>query len=342
MGTKADLIAQPEDLINWNALDDFTTPAGGAWPRFIAYTGTDVGIFAWAKSRPIEELTYTATGAITIDARDARIHQSTVVSNGFPVSVRYRQKGYSRLTLVGELDDFSLDVTGPEAPILSLTFPERRGGVRALIANPAFETVEDLTVSSAPLGAPFDCASLSAFPALTSLSVFGAVTGLETLAERDLTRLASRHVPNLDGVPPLSSWPRLRSFIAWNVDEVAGRRLRSELKKIGPLEGHGSVSQLRSRRWFVEEFGLPFAGWPKRSAARAVKAYKAASSSLTRPVGETAARQLIDDFVTEINSLPNIETSEREDVGEAVRLLAEQAGIAPELALTWLDDIRDF
>ena len=39
-----------------------------------------------------------------------------------------------------------------------------------------------------------------------------------------LRALEIRFTPDLQGLPPLDSWPLLDRFIAYNVDEAAGKR----------------------------------------------------------------------------------------------------------------------
>ena len=48
-----------------------------------------------------------------------------------------------------------------------------------------------------------------------------------------LRALEIRFTPDLQGLPPLDSWPLLDRFIAYNVDEAAGKRLRAQMKARG-------------------------------------------------------------------------------------------------------------
>jgi hypothetical protein len=103
-------------------------------------------------------------------------------------------------------------------------------------------------------------------------------------------------------------------------------------------------SQLRGRRWFVEEHGLPFGAWPKRQGAAATKAFKTASTAVAKSAGADAAREAIIGFTDALNRLGSLETSEREDAATAVSLLAElsRAPVDRATALAWFDQTRDF
>jgi hypothetical protein len=131
----------------------------------------------------------------------------------------------------------------------------------------------------------------------------------------------------------LTAWPDLRDFAASNIDHDAGRDLRRQLKAC-PLP-HASVTRLRTAEWFERDHGLPFSAWPAATARRATRAFRAAEAAGDPETGIRA-------FVHAINDLPGIDTIEREDVGEAVALLAARAEIGEDLALSWFDADRDF
>lgn len=44
------------------------------------------------------------------------------------------------------------------------------------------------------------------------------------------TNLEIRHCQDIDGLPALDTWPTLDRFIAFNLDDAAGKRLKAELK----------------------------------------------------------------------------------------------------------------
>ena len=92
------------------------------------------------------------------------------------------------------------------------------------------------------------------------------------------------------------------------------------------------------------EHGLPFAAWPKSTARAAVRAYRTAEVGITAAASPDDVETAIRDFVQAINALPGIETTEREDTGEAIAQLAGQAPlpISADLAQAWFDAERDF
>jgi hypothetical protein len=134
----------------------------------------------------------------------------------------------------------------------------------------------------------------------------------EALAALPLRTLELRMVPDLTGLPPLTVWPELASFLGWNIDATVGKRLRTDLKKRGLVTqwettAHGGrttssvwqVSRLRTPSWFVTESGLPCTTWPRRTAKQAVTAFRTAAKILDRTgtAGtdrHTAARQAIE------------------------------------------------
>jgi hypothetical protein len=207
-------------------------------------------------------------------------------------------------------------------------------GPVALPVFPALAAARSVDVTVGPLRQPFDCASLLQFPGVRRLALHGRLTNLPALAGlRHLTGLQLRFSPDLAELPTLTTWPRLEHVIAWNVDAVAGRRLRGQLR---PEFRDSSVSKLRTAQWFATEYGLPFAAWPSRPARAATRAYRAAEEAIAAGDDlETAVRE----FVRAVNKLPGIETGEREDAAQAV---AQLAGEHAEAARGWFDTERDF
>lgn len=155
-----------------------------------------------------------------------------------------------------------------------------------------------------------------------------------------------RYVPDLTGLPKLTSWSNLKEFIGWNIEETAGKALRTEGRKLVKEEklGSFSVTQLRKKIWFATEYGIPFDGWEDKKAKIATKAYKACLSQVKKAKTEGEVQEAIVNFVAAINKLPDIETSEREDTGTAVSQLIEASGldISQETWQKWFDEIRNF
>lgn len=209
----------------------------------------------------------------------------------------------------------------------------------------------NLTLNSPPLGQPISLDGLERFPNLESLSLWGSFCDLEALARlTGLTSLELRFMPELDGLPSLDTWPLLDRFIAFNVEEAGGKRLRQQMKaraKVRPWDEYASVSQLRKPEWWASEYGRPFSAWPKRLAKLANEAYDAAQAALAEARSLEEAEAAITAFTLRFNSLMGIETTEREDLGEAVWQLSQsehQIGqpITEEAAQGWFDAARDY
>jgi len=359
-GRRADLHVDPDAPIDWSVFDELTTPAGGRWPRYLSYTGNDDSVFAWARERPVEGLRLEPLRDADWDASAADLRELTVISNGPRVRVCLPSPTVLRhLTVQGDPARFEIVAHPDGLPgTVALVLPARPtgdrmpapasgvGGARALPPLPALAGVRALAVHSEPTDLPLDCRGLSQFRALRRLHVWGAIAHPEALAELPLDALELRYVPDLDGLPDLAAWPALSHVIGWNIDEAGGRRLRSQLRALPQerLGDHCSVGKLRSRRWFVEEYGLPFSAWAVRTAKPATKAFKVAAAAVAgaRELGEV--RQGITGFVGTVNDLAGIETSERDDVATAVTLLAALAAVpvGPQQALAWFEATRDF
>ena len=107
---------------------------------------------------------------------------------------------------------------------------------------------------------------------------------------------------------------------------------------------YSSVSKLRSSIWFTTEYGIPFENWESNNAKIAIKAYKSALKEISKAKTKQDVKGAIIELVEIINTLPNIETVEREDTGLAVLQLVEAStfDIDQETVNIWFDEIRDF
>lgn len=105
-----------------------------------------------------------------------------------------------------------------------------------------------------------------------------------------------------------------------------------------------SVSKLRKSIWFATEYGIPFSAWESKRAKAATRAYKACLKEVKKGETEEAVHEAIVRFVETLNTLPDMETTEREDAGTAVSQLVEAAdlGISQETGQAWFDEVRDF
>ncbi|MBM2621965.1 hypothetical protein JIG36_41335 [Actinoplanes sp. LDG1-06] len=345
IGPYGDLEVAPDEHVDWTVFDQFTTPAGSPWPRWIDYEGDDTGWITWAARRPIEGFTWTPYAAHDLDASGADIHGLAVVLRRARLSLTLPA---GRFTLGGDLGLFTPRLApGAECPPLSLhpdtmVAPDRP---YALPPLPTLAGATSLAVSVPPLRQPFDCASLLQFPGLTRVELSGSLVGLEALTElKGLTALQLRYAPELPGLAPLDTWPRLTHLIAWNVGEADGKRLRAQLRGTDREWRNSSVSKVRKPEWFTTEYGLPFAGWPSRSARAAVKAFRTAEAAILGATTPAQVEAAVRGFVAAINRLSRIETTEREDAAVAVGLLtaATPLGDLSKAAAAWFDDARDF
>lgn len=107
---------------------------------------------------------------------------------------------------------------------------------------------------------------------------------------------------------------------------------------------YSSVTKLRKKIWFITEYGLPFSGWDEKNARIASKAYKKCYQKIKKLETEEQIKQSIICFIQVINDLDDIETTEREDVGIAIKQLIECSllEISEEKWQSWFDEYRDF
>ncbi|GAB7038930.1 hypothetical protein JCM9533A_27800 [Catenuloplanes niger JCM 9533] len=335
----------PGDHIDWTVFDRFSTPAGSPWPRWFGYEGDDTGWVAWSRNRPIEGFTWTPRTAHDLDAGDARVGDLAVTLRHAPLRLVLPP---GRFAAAGDLTLLTpLLPAGADCPPLHFapdTAPTPAVPC-ALPPLPALAAATSVTVAVPPLRQPFDCATLLQFPGVRHLVLSGSLTNVGALAAlTGLTGLELRYVPDLSDLPPLDGWPGLTRLIVWNADDRAVRRLRAELRRSTREWAYFSVSKPRTAEWFRTEYGLPFAGWPVRSARGAVRAYRAAEASIRDAATEADVEAAVHVFVRAINRLTRIETTEREDTAAAVRLLtvATPLGDLSAAAESWYDAVRMF
>ncbi|WP_340026502.1 hypothetical protein MHI24_15595 [Paenibacillus sp. FSL K6-1096] len=352
----AEVLVAADERINWSVFEPFATPAGSPWPRYISYTGGDTGFLDWAERRPIENISWTPVlpGAASLDGSRADIYTLGIklgpLAKG-PISLVLPEKLYN-LSLSGDLTRISASGHLPTTLALVPDTSRRRSDAPYRLPDLGeLQGVTNLTLNSPPLGQPISLDGLERFPSLESLSLWGSFCDLEALARlTGLTSLELRFMPELEGLPSLDTWPLLDRFIAYNVEEACGKRLRQQMKaraKVRPWDDYASISQLRKPEWWQSEYGRPFAAWPKRLAKLANEAYDTALASLAEARTLADAEAAITVFTERFNSLKGIETTEREDLGEAVWQLSQSKHgigqpIPEEAAQGWFDAARDY
>ncbi|MFF2480967.1 leucine-rich repeat domain-containing protein [Paenibacillus sp. NPDC058071] len=355
LGKKADLHVDSDVPIDWTVFDAFATPAGSPWPRFLYYTGSDEGFLDWAQQRPIEEMTWAPvlSADTAVNASQSHMHGLHIVldQSGERLSLKLPQRHF-RLSVSGDLSRFSATGDMPSSLTLAPRTGRRKNDTPFLLPDLGeLHQVTNLYLQNAPLGQPISLKCLDRFPNLDSLNLWGNFCDLDLLAQHTrLTNLELRFMPDLGDLPPLNAWPLLDRFIAYNVEESAGKRLRQQMKARAatrPWAGYASVSQLRKPEWWATEYGRPFSSWPKRLAKQANEAYNVAEAALAHARSFADAEAAITAFTVRFNSLKGIETTEREDLGEAVWQLSQSdhligEPIPEELAQRWFDAARDY
>lgn len=355
LGKKADLHVAPDARIDWTALDAFLTPSGSPWPRYVHYTGSDAGFLEWARKRPIEEMTWTPVlSADTVaDASQSILHglHINLGHSGGRLCLQLPKRPF-RLNVSGDLSRFSATGGMPSSLTLAPRTSRRKTDPPLRLPDLSeLHQVTSLTLHNAPLGQPISLDCLDRFPNLTSLSLWGNFCDIGLLAHQArLTNLELRFMPDLEDLPPLNAWPLLDRLIAYNVEETAGKRLKQQMKtraKTRPWTDHAAVSQLRKPEWWTTEFGRPFSSWPKRLAKLANEAYNVAQAALAQARSFSDAEAAITAFTMHFNTLKGIETTEREDLGEAVWQLSQSdhmigEPITEEMAQGWFDAARNY
>lgn len=355
LGKGADLRVQEDDTIHWPAFDPFSTPAGSPWPRIIDYYGNDQGFIDWSRNgREIEQFLWAPAFADhrAIDASGANIHRLSLRLDEVAGHLALTVPQVNDLGLSGDLSRVNVMGTLPDGLSLAPTLGRRPDQSPYVLPDlGVLHGVTSLSLHSEPLRQAISLNEIDRYPSLTSLSLRGSFTDWQALARLPkLENLEIRYVPDLDGLPDLSAWPLLDRFIAFNVDETAGKRLKAQMQARGKLRAwtqHASVSQLRKPQWWEREYGRPFSAWAARAAKSANAAYDVAQAALIEAEDIHAVQSAITAFARHFNGMKNIETTEREDIGVAVWQFSQlgqmaKLGVTEAQAMRWFDDVRDY
>ncbi|MBJ9903252.1 hypothetical protein [Acinetobacter bereziniae] len=358
---KFDVLVGENAVIDWDVFNTFYTPHGqqnahlhpyGDWPRFFYYWGNDIGFVEWSKKRVIENFFWQPSRSLCLDLSDAQIRNLAIKSNDDLIKLTLDQSnniGLYSLHLSGKIELFEIKATQKIDHIRIEPNTEKDQSVSAyhlpIITDLA--KISSLDVIVKPIGQALDCESLLQFPNLKNLNLTGNITNTACLKQlHQLERIGIRYAVNLEGFPALNTWENLSSFIAWNIDEKTGKTLNTQLKHLAQEKqlDYSSVSKLRSPIWFSTEYGIPFENWENKNAKIAIKAYKSALKKISKAQNEQDVKESIIELIEMINTLPNIETVEREDTGVAVQQLVEASkfDIDQEIVNAWFDEFRDF
>ena len=347
-GEKADAYVEADTPIQWEGFNDFKVPAGGNWPRVMDYVGNDTRFIEWTEQREMESFDWRLMAPATVDFSKAKIEYLSVDNNDYPLNIKLGNERLRGLSLQGNPHKITLEMAVPLKSISFALNTEKKDSTPVFL--PEFEALKDITtinISTAIGGQPFDCGSLLQFKKLKAVRLYGNMCNMEALGKLDLSCIEVRYCPDMTGLPPLNTWKDLNYCIFWNVEEERGKLLRKELKELSKtreMNEYASVSNLHPKSWFATEFNIPFASWEGKNGREALKAYKTTLKAIKKAKKEKEVKDLLEALIAVINSLPNIETTEREDTYEAVCQLAEVAPfeIDEEKVQLWFDEARDF
>jgi len=362
---KADFIVEPEECINWHALTVPFVWAGGLVTRWLSYTGDDSGFFDWSHTCPINEITWMPLLAkdCAVDASKAKINHLTLLMKyqgahlhlKLPAlsSKNYRH-GLSGLILKGDLSRLSFSGNLPINLRLRLCPSTGRRQDSAPYQLPdlgLLHNVTHLDLQNEPLAQPISLAGLAHFSDLENLDIYGNFCDFEYLLSlKHLKRLQVGYAPDLKGFPDLADFPQLEHLIVSNAEETTGKRLRKQFKAraaVRPWQEYSGIYSLRKPEWWKKEYGNPFREWRGKLKKFADAAYQATQTALQQAVMKEQAKIAFSAFAECFNNRNDIETVEREDIGEAVFKLAQlphlaDLGVTGELAQQWFDEVRDY
>lgn len=353
---KFDVLVDESLPINWECFNNFFTGFGklnpekypyGDWPRLIRYHGKDIGFIKWSEKRAIEDFHWQPLSSINVDFTKAKIGYLHLILSEHPSEIVLGKSITRLLAVSGNLNNLSISNV---EYLPSIFFQPTTTNSLLPYQLPSFPDLKDMTnldVAVNPAGQPFDCKSLLQFKSLKYLNLSGNLINLSALVMlQDLTHLGLRYVPNLDSMPNLESWEKLSSFIGWNIEETKGKTLRREandLMKKGKLES-ARVTQLRKAIWFTTEYAMPFSNWSGKNAQVAIREYKNAVKKLKKAEDENSVKIIIEEFTECFNQLQQIETSEREDLAEAIDQLIRVPNflVCEDKAMQWFNSKRDY
>jgi len=343
----------------------FVSNAGSLITAYLSYAGNDSGFFDWSYTCPINEITWVPLLAedCAVDASKAKINRLTLLIK-YPgahlhlklpaLSFKNSRDGLSELILKGDLSRLSFSGNLPTNLRLRLCPSTGRCQDSAPYQLPdlgLLHNVAQLDLHNEPLAQPVSLACLARFSNLEYLDIYGNFCDFEYLLSlKHLKYLGVRYAPNLKGFPDLADFEQLESLIIWNAEEATGKRLRKQFKAraaVRPWQEYSGISKLRKPEWWEKEYGNPFGEWRGKLKKLGSGAYQAAQMALQQAGNQKEAQAAFSAFAEAFNNRNDIETIEREDIGEAVFKLAQlphlaALGVTGELAQQWFDEVRDY
>ena len=346
-----DVWVNKNDKINWNAFNKCeeifrpTLSPSIKWPRFFSYTGNDIGFIEWSQKRKIEDFTWKPQKEMTADFTNAMINNLYIKSD-YKLILSFG-KNIDYLDLYGNPNNYVIKKC---IKVLSLGFYFKNNQSIKTYSLPkydCFKNAQELLIKVDPNGAPFDCKSLLQFQNLKLLHLIGNMTNLSSLKElKHLNKLGFWNVPELSDLPNLNNWQELNKFVAMNIDENTGKRLKTELKDLKKQRKMEltSVSKLRNKLWFETEYGLPFSNWDSSKEKKATSIYKKCLKQIKQSTSENDVKNAIINFTNGFNKMDEIETFERDDIYRGLCILMKNSPININHAIwiKWFDEERNF
>ena len=342
------------EKINWDAFNEFYTEYEsrhkeeypyGDWPRGFCYSGMDTGFIAWTSKRRTESFAWIPTEDAQVNLEKVMIHyfflnlkKKVQVTVGPGIRRLYLQGDPKNLTINASGGEYILDfkMTGYNDPEKIYRIPEFKD----------FQNTESVYVEVSPLGDPFDCGSLKQFENTKHLQIVGNVCNTKELAElKELESLRLFSVPDLSELPPLACWEHLDHFLGVDIDEIAGKDIKKQLKvleKEREIKIH--ISKLRSKTWFATEYDNPFKSWEGKNGKKASKLYKDTLKEIKTADDEAMVREHIIRFTKAFNEFDDIDTVECEEISVAVNRLVQASNfkIPGDAWMQWFDEVREY
>lgn len=347
-----DVWVEKNDLINWDAFNGLYIPASmkekdkkpyGDWPRFFYYSGNDLGFIEWSVKREIEQFVWCPQKDIVVDLTKSNIHHLGIhAQNNIQI---FLESNIYNLDLYGNLDKYTILKCG-KTPFLSF-YPkyEKNTVPYKLPIFKCFMNATEVRVSVDPNNTAFDCESLLQFPNIEKLSLIGNMTNLNALKElKKIEKIGIWDMKNLSNFPRLDNWKNLNSFVAVNVEENNGKKLRKELKELikeGRIKDYSTVSNLRSVGWFETNYGIPFSYWKGKNEKKAMAIYNTCLKKVNKSKTNTDIKNAVIEYTEEFNKLDDIETIESNDIYVSLCKIMRNSPFKVNFE-EWFNETREF